>query len=114
MCGIAGFTHRGGTSSRIIRRSMQTLGHRGPDEQRVFESGNISIGAVRLKIIAHVFISDSDLRQLWGGNERYYLLAETSAVQRFVGLLGADHLHVIAESGGKCLLANFQQEAPEK
>jgi len=51
MCGIAGFTHRGSPSPRLIRRSTQTLGHRGPDEQNVFESRKISIGAVRLKII---------------------------------------------------------------
>src|ERR1700747_164614 len=38
MCGIAGFTHRGRPSSHVIRRSTQTLGHRGPDEQSVFES----------------------------------------------------------------------------
>jgi Dolichyl-phosphate-mannose-protein mannosyltransferase len=55
-----------------------------------------------------VFISDSDLRHLWRGSERYYLLAEAPAVQRFVGILGTNHLHVIAESGGKYLFTNLQ------
>ncbi len=52
MCGIAGFTHSQRTldSSRIwaITRSIT---HRGPDQQGVWESEHISLGAVRLKII---------------------------------------------------------------
>ncbi len=52
MCGIVGFTHR----NRIvpgngIREATACLTHRGPDQQGVFESENISLGAVRLKII---------------------------------------------------------------
>jgi asparagine synthase (glutamine-hydrolysing) len=52
VCGIAGFTHRNraGDSGRIweITRSLT---HRGPDEQDVWESKDISLGAVRLKIL---------------------------------------------------------------
>jgi asparagine synthase (glutamine-hydrolysing) len=52
MCGIAGFTHSAGCpdSSRIweITRSIT---HRGPDQQGVWESAQVSLGAVRLKII---------------------------------------------------------------
>ena len=52
MCGIAGFTHRNrvGDSDRIweITRSLT---HRGPDEQNVWQSPNVALGAVRLKIL---------------------------------------------------------------
>ena len=51
MCGLTGFTHRDLPSSRIIRRSTETLRHRGPDELDIFQSRNVSLGAVRLKII---------------------------------------------------------------
>ena len=51
MCGITGFTHDGRQSSQRIRRSTQTLWHRGPDEIDIFQSSDISLGAVRLRII---------------------------------------------------------------
>jgi asparagine synthase (glutamine-hydrolysing) len=52
LCGIAGFTHK---SSRPapdrVREMVQTLVHRGPDQQGVFCSDLFSFGAARLKII---------------------------------------------------------------
>jgi len=52
LCGIAGFTHSGRfVDSRHIRRATEVLAHRGPDQQGVYEAGDISLGAVRLKII---------------------------------------------------------------
>jgi asparagine synthase (glutamine-hydrolysing) len=52
MCGIAGFTHFGRKPApALLRRATQTLHHRGPDQQGIFESGDGSLGAVRLKII---------------------------------------------------------------
>ncbi len=52
MCGIAGFTHTGraapGERMEAITRSLK---HRGPDQQGTWESPNVSLGAVRLKII---------------------------------------------------------------
>jgi asparagine synthase (glutamine-hydrolysing) len=52
VCGIAGFTH---LNHRVdparIRRATESLIHRGPDQQGVFESDLVSLGAVRLKII---------------------------------------------------------------
>ena len=52
MCGIAGFTHNDRISAADrIRRATQALVHRGPDQQGVYESDRISLGAVRLKII---------------------------------------------------------------
>ena len=52
MCGIVGFTHKDRPSSgERIREATATLLHRGPDQQGVFETPNVSLGAVRLKII---------------------------------------------------------------
>jgi len=52
MCGIVGFTHKDRPASgERIREATATLLHRGPDQQGVFETPNVSLGAVRLKII---------------------------------------------------------------
>ncbi|HWQ52437.1 MAG TPA: asparagine synthase (glutamine-hydrolyzing) [Bryobacteraceae bacterium] len=52
MCGIAGFTHRNCVpDAGIARRIAAVLVHRGPDQQGVYRSGDVSLCAVRLKII---------------------------------------------------------------
>ncbi len=52
MCGIVGFTHRNwAPDPDRIRSAAATLIHRGPDQQGVFESSTVSLGAARLKII---------------------------------------------------------------
>ena len=52
MCGITGFTHRNWVPDpERIRSATFTLIHRGPDQQGVFESRIVSLGATRLKII---------------------------------------------------------------
>jgi asparagine synthase (glutamine-hydrolysing) len=52
LCGIVGFTHPNRTpGDDLIRRATRSLVHRGPDQQGVWESENISLGAVRLKIV---------------------------------------------------------------
>jgi asparagine synthase (glutamine-hydrolysing) len=52
LCGIAGFTHgrRAAVSGRI-QQATGTLAHRGPNQQGVFESESVSLGAARLRII---------------------------------------------------------------
>ena len=52
MCGIAGFTHlqRRPDPSRI-RDAVETIRHRGPDQQGVFEADTVSLAIARLKII---------------------------------------------------------------
>ncbi len=52
MCGIAGFTHghRAATPGRI-QDAVASIIHRGPNQQGVFESEAVSLGAARLKII---------------------------------------------------------------
>jgi asparagine synthase (glutamine-hydrolysing) len=52
VCGIAGFTHsKSAADPARIRQITQSLRHRGPDQQGVWESDHVSLGAVRLKII---------------------------------------------------------------
>src|SRR5258708_10738444 len=52
MCGISGYTHKGRlVDENIIRRATDSLSHRGPDQQAVFISEDVSLGAVRLKVI---------------------------------------------------------------
>ena len=52
MCGIAGFTHAGGSPGPArIEEITRSLAHRGPDQQGTWQSFNVSLGAVRLKII---------------------------------------------------------------
>lgn len=52
MCGIAGFTHahRAAVPGRI-EDAVASIVHRGPNQQGVFESEAVSLGAARLKII---------------------------------------------------------------
>jgi asparagine synthase (glutamine-hydrolysing) len=52
MCGISGYTHKDHVvDESVIRRATALLSHRGPDQQGVYESRDVSLGAVRLKII---------------------------------------------------------------
>jgi asparagine synthase (glutamine-hydrolysing) len=52
VCGIAGFTHpRHVPDPQKIWEITRSLTHRGPDQQGVWESAQVSLGAVRLKII---------------------------------------------------------------
>lgn len=52
MCGIVGFTHKNWSPSpERIQSATATLIHRGPDQQGVFQSRMVSLGATRLKII---------------------------------------------------------------
>src|SRR6516164_3012607 len=52
MCGIAGFTRLNRAVNRgVAHRITETLRHRGPDQQGVFEGSVATLCAVRLKII---------------------------------------------------------------
>src|ERR1051326_1050807 len=52
MCGIAGFTHLCVKNSReVISKITGSLTHRGPDQQGVFVTPRVCLGAVRLRII---------------------------------------------------------------
>jgi len=52
VCGIVGFTHEDRpVQPGLIQGATSSLIHRGPDQQGIFETRNISLGAVRLTII---------------------------------------------------------------
>jgi asparagine synthase (glutamine-hydrolysing) len=52
LCGIAGFTHaRRAAPAGRIQDAVRSIVHRGPNQQGVFESESVSLGAARLKII---------------------------------------------------------------
>jgi asparagine synthase (glutamine-hydrolysing) len=52
LCGITGFTHeREVPDPQRIRDATAAIIHRGPDQQGVFESAVVSLGATRLKIL---------------------------------------------------------------
>jgi asparagine synthase (glutamine-hydrolysing) len=52
LCGVAGFTKlQFSPGSERIRSAVQSIVHRGPDQQGVFESPSVALGAARLKII---------------------------------------------------------------
>src|ERR1041385_443171 len=52
MCGIAGFTRLKRRADRALAyRITRALHHRGPDQQGIYEGSQVSLCAVRLKII---------------------------------------------------------------
>jgi len=52
VCGIAGFTHIDNPRPpRALQHAIESIRHRGPNQQGVFETESVSLGAVRLKII---------------------------------------------------------------
>ncbi|HTS48922.1 MAG TPA: glycosyltransferase family 39 protein [Bryobacteraceae bacterium] len=53
-----------------------------------------------------VFIDGAQFRQLWLGQDRYYIVAGDSAMPRLEKLAGTSQLNVVAASGGKVLLTN--------
>jgi hypothetical protein len=54
----------------------------------------------------NVFIDDAQFRDRWLTMDRYYICADKGQSQRFEKLVGRDHLHVLADSGGKVVFAN--------
>ena len=67
---------------------------------------NLEYGSYAPDAPQGVFIGDGDLQRVWPQEARYYLLAEGPAVPRLQRLVGADALHIVAESGGKYLFTN--------
>ena len=106
MCGIAGFTHRDRVvSSSYIRRATHSLVHRGPDQQGIYESAHISLGAVRLKIIdllsgdQPMHSEDSDVVIVFNGE--IYNHAE---IRRRAGARGTVHVPQRYRGGAARLL----------
>jgi asparagine synthase (glutamine-hydrolysing) len=68
MCGIAGFTHKGRPAPEgRIQSAIKCITHRGPDQQGVFESPDVSLGSVRLKIIDLSPLGNQPMRTEDGG-----------------------------------------------
>lgn len=57
------------------------------------------------------FINDTEFKNLWLSNGRYYLVAHDSALPRFRNLVGSGNLHLIVQSGGQVLLTNEPLQA---
>jgi 4-amino-4-deoxy-L-arabinose transferase-like glycosyltransferase len=53
-----------------------------------------------------VFIDDRQFRERWLSGERYYVCADQSQMERFKKLVGREHLHILAGSGGRFVFAN--------
>lgn len=53
-----------------------------------------------------VFIDDPQFRNIWLGPQRCYLVANQKVVPTLESLVGAEHLNVLAASGGKVVLTN--------
>jgi asparagine synthase (glutamine-hydrolysing) len=51
VCGLTGFTRGFSFDRAVIKRATATLTHRGPDHLGVFQSEDIALGAVRLRVI---------------------------------------------------------------
>ena len=52
MCGIAGYTHaEKDFLPERIHQAVASIVHRGPDEQGVWQSPTVSLGATRLRVI---------------------------------------------------------------
>ena len=56
--------------------------------------------------VPDVFIDDSQFTNLWLKPERSYIVANQSVVPRLGSLVGAEHLNLVAASGGKVVLTN--------
>ncbi|MHB8412323.1 MAG: ArnT family glycosyltransferase [Candidatus Acidiferrales bacterium] len=59
-----------------------------------------------------VFIDDAEFKKLWLTPNRYYVVADHSAVPRFEKLVGRDELYTLATSGGKLVLTNQPVNTP--
>lgn len=53
-----------------------------------------------------VFIDDSKFERLWLEPDRYYIVADGSALPRFEQLVGHDQLNLVVVSGGKLVITN--------
>jgi 4-amino-4-deoxy-L-arabinose transferase-like glycosyltransferase len=67
---------------------------------------NLEYGSYAPDAPKGVFLTDADLKALWSSGERYYLTAEGPQLARLKGIVGAEALRVVKESGGKYLLTN--------
>ncbi len=61
-----------------------------------------------------VFIDDSQFKNLWLKPERSYIVAMENVVPQLESIVGAEHLNVVATSGGKVVLTNSPIAVPQE
>jgi hypothetical protein len=54
-----------------------------------------------------IFLTDSDFKDLWTSQNRYYLVASEQGAERIETLVGKERFETVATSGGKLLLTNL-------
>lgn len=113
MCGIAGFVNREGerATSENVRRMINTIVHRGPDDEGIHTQGNVGLGMRRLSIIdlsggrQPIYNEDRSVCIVFNGeiynfpelrNElearghRFYTHSDTEAIVHLYEEMGAD------------------------
>ena len=55
-----------------------------------------------------VFLDDTQFKDLWNKQDRFYLVAKESALPRLEKLVGDQQLNLVTESGGKLLVTNHR------
>lgn len=73
MCGIAGIVNLNNQQADVtlVQNMMQTIKHRGPDDEGIFSKGNVSLGHVRLSIID---LSAAGHQPMFSYDERYCIV----------------------------------------
>lgn len=56
--------------------------------------------------VPNVFIDNPQFESLWFKPERAYIVAKYADMPRLAGLVGPEHLEIVANSGGKALMTN--------
>lgn len=111
MCGICGFTYRDGP---LIRRMSEAIRHRGPDDEGVYVSDDVSLGHRRLSVIdltyaGHQPMSTEDRSLVIVFNGEIYNYRDIRSVlvekgHRFKGNSDTEViLYAYKEWGRKCL-----------
>jgi len=59
-----------------------------------------------------VFLTDSEFKDLWTSENRYYLVASENGADRIETMVGKEHFQTVAASGGKLLLTNAASKRP--
>ena len=54
-----------------------------------------------------VFLTDSEFKDLWTSENKYYLVVSEKGADRIETLVGKEHFQTVATSGGKLLLTNL-------
>ena len=69
MCGIAGYFGSG--DSKLLREMLDSIRHRGPDDEGLFVDGNIGLGHTRLSILD---LSSSGHQPMFDLSGRYCII----------------------------------------